>query len=205
MEKLESSLVGMQNDAVWCKLKSKAFDAKLRKQTELPYDSTTPLLGICPKDLNIELGQIFAAMFTAVLFTRANRCKQPMYISREIEKQIVACTYKEIFTFKRKWSLLPTTVQMNFKNRARVCVCVRVRACACALSHVQLFAIPWTVSHQAPLSTGFSRQEYWSGLPFLTPEDFLTHGWNPHLWCLLHWQACSLTLSHLGSPSKTVY
>ena len=77
MEKLESSLVGMQNDAVWCKLKSKAFDAKLRKQTELPYDSTTPLLGICPKDLNIELGQIFAAMFTAVLFTRARRWKQP--------------------------------------------------------------------------------------------------------------------------------
>ena len=34
------------------------------------------------------------------------------------------------------------------------------------LSHVQLFAIAWTVAHQAPPSTGFFRQEYWSGLPF---------------------------------------
>ena len=33
------------------------------------------------------------------------------------------------------------------------------------LSHVRLFTIPWTVAHQAPLSMGFSRQEYWSGVP----------------------------------------
>ena len=39
------------------------------------------------------------------------------------------------------------------------------------LSHVQLFATPWTVAYQAPLSMGFSRQEYWSGLPFPSPED----------------------------------
>ena len=39
------------------------------------------------------------------------------------------------------------------------------------LSHVQLFATPWTVAHQALLSMGFSRQEYWSGLPFLSPEN----------------------------------
>ena len=36
-------------------------------------------------------------------------------------------------------------------------------------SHVQLFVTPWTVVHQAPLSMGFSRQKYWSGLPFLSP------------------------------------
>ena len=44
----------------------------------------------------------------------------------------------------------------------------------CVLSHfscVQLFATPWTVAHQAPLSMGFSRQEYWSGLPFLPPGE----------------------------------
>ena len=35
-----------------------------------------------------------------------------------------------------------------------------------SLSHVQLFVTPWTVAYQAPLSMGFSRQEYWSGLPF---------------------------------------
>ena len=41
----------------------------------------------------------------------------------------------------------------------------------CGLSHVQLFATQWTVAHQAPLSMEFSRQEYWSGLPFPTPGD----------------------------------
>ena len=39
------------------------------------------------------------------------------------------------------------------------------------LSHVRLFATPWTVAYQAPLSMGFSRQRYWSGLPFPPPED----------------------------------
>ena len=41
----------------------------------------------------------------------------------------------------------------------------------CRLSQVQLFVTPWTVAHQAPLSVGFSRQEYWSGLPFSSPGD----------------------------------
>ena len=39
------------------------------------------------------------------------------------------------------------------------------------LSHVQLFATPWTVACQAPLSMGFPRQEYWSGLPFPSLGD----------------------------------
>ena len=39
------------------------------------------------------------------------------------------------------------------------------------LSRVQVFATPWTVAHQAPLSMGFSRQEYWSGLPCPPPGD----------------------------------
>ena len=38
-----------------------------------------------------------------------------------------------------------------------------------SLSRVRLFATPWTVAYQAPLSMGFSRQEYWSGLPFPSP------------------------------------
>ena len=39
------------------------------------------------------------------------------------------------------------------------------------LSRVQLFATPWTVAHQTPPSVEFSRQEYWSGLPFPSPGD----------------------------------
>ena len=41
----------------------------------------------------------------------------------------------------------------------------------CVLSYVQLFATLWTVARQAPLSMQFSRQEYWSGLPFPSPGD----------------------------------
>ena len=40
-----------------------------------------------------------------------------------------------------------------------------------SLSHVQLFVTPWTVTHQVPLSMGFPRQEYWSGLQFSSPGD----------------------------------
>ena len=47
------------------------------------------------------------------------------------------------------------------------------------LSHVQLFATPWTIAHQAPLSMGFSRQEYWSGLPFPYPGDLPNPGIEP--------------------------
>ena len=41
-----------------------------------------------------------------------------------------------------------------------------------SLSHVWLFVTPWTLAHQASSSMGFSRQVYWSGLPFPTPGDF---------------------------------
>ena len=41
---------------------------------------------------------------------------------------------------------------------------------------LQLFATPWTIAHQAPLSMGFSRQEYWSGLSFPSPGDLPNPG-----------------------------
>ena len=48
-----------------------------------------------------------------------------------------------------------------------------------SLSRVQLFATPWTVAHQASPSMGFSRQEYWSGLPFPSPGDLPDPGTEP--------------------------
>ena len=48
-----------------------------------------------------------------------------------------------------------------------------------SLSHVQFFATPWTVAHQAPPSMEFSRQEYWSGLPFPSPGDLPNPGIEP--------------------------
>ena len=47
------------------------------------------------------------------------------------------------------------------------------------LSHVQLFVTLWTVAHQAPLSMGFPRQEYWSGWPFPPPGDLPNPGVEP--------------------------
>ena len=48
-----------------------------------------------------------------------------------------------------------------------------------SLSHAQLLVTPWTVAYQAPPSMGFSRQEYWSGLPFPSPEDLPNPGIEP--------------------------
>ena len=50
---------------------------------------------------------------------------------------------------------------------------------AYSLSHVRLFAIPRTVARQPPLSTGFSRQEHWSGLPRPPPGDLPNPGIGP--------------------------
>ena len=50
---------------------------------------------------------------------------------------------------------------------------------ACRLRCVPLFVIPWTVAYQAPQTMEFSRQEYWSGLPFPSPGDFPNPGIEP--------------------------
>ena len=77
--------------------------------------------------------------------------------------------------------------------------------CMCALSRVWLSVTPWTVAHQAPLSMGFSRQEYWSGLHFLLTGIFLTQGSNLHFLYLLHWRQILNPLSHQGSPNLYLY
>ena len=62
-------------------------------------------------------------------------------------------------------------------------------------SHVQLFTTPWTVARQAPLSMGFSRQDYWSGLP-CPPQGCLSNPRiQPESLMFLHWQAGSLPLA----------
>ena len=69
----------------------------------------------------------------------------------------------------------------------------RVKSPSC----VQLFATPWTVAYQAPPSMEFSRQEYWNGLPLLSPGIFPTQGSNPGL---PHCRQTLYYLSHQGSP-----
>ena len=74
--------------------------------------------------------------------------------------QVAPCFWRfplYLFTFTKFQELLINT-----------CVWVWVRSVA---SDVFDYATPWTIGHQAPASIGFSRQEYWSGLPYPSPED----------------------------------
>ena len=68
-----------------------------------------------------------------------------------------------------------------------------------SLSCVRLFVTPWTVAYQAPPSMGFSRQEYWSRLPFLSPGDLPNPGIEPR--CPT-FQADALTSEPPGKPHE---
>ena len=77
----------------------------------------------------------------------------------------------------------------------RVCVCaLRVCVCAQLLSHVWLCATLWIVAFQAPLSMGFFRQEYWSGLPFPPLRYLPNPGVKP--------KSPALPLRHWESPRQ---
>ena len=78
--------------------------------------------------------------------------------------------YWVVETVSGQWRSMP------FSHRMMLCVCVCVCVCArhvCTLSRFKLFATPRTETYQAPLSMGFSRPEYWTGLPFASPGDLL--------------------------------
>ena len=72
-------------------------------------------------------------------------------------------------------------------------VCVRAQLLSC----VRLFMTPWTVARQAPLSVEFSRQKYWSELPFPSPGYLPDPGIRRFLY-LLHWQVGSLSAEPPG-------
>ena len=77
-----------------------------------------------------------------------------------------------------------------------------LRPCVlCHFSRVRLSVTPGTVAHQAPLSMEFSKQEYWSGLPFPAPGDLpVDPGVEPV--SLLHWQMDSFPLAPPGKPPR---
>ena len=73
----------------------------------------------------------------------------------------------------------------------------------CLLSCVQLCVTLWTAAHQTSLSMGFSRQEYWNGLPCPPPGDLPSPRMEPKpLKSNLHWQAGSLPLEPTGKPEN---
>ena len=101
-------------------------------------------------------------------------------------KAILFLAWFYIFTFSRIYCI--DFIIWSLSSYGYTCV---------PLSRILPFVTQWTVALQAPLSIGFPRQEYWSGLPFPTPGDLPNSGTEL---ASLHWQADSLPLRHLGSP-----
>ena len=64
-----------------------------------------------------------------------------------------------------------STMHLKWRDQQLKTLCVYIIYRLLCKSHVWLFGIPWTVARQAPLSIGFSRQEYWRGLPFPPPGE----------------------------------
>ena len=96
-----------------------------------------------------------------------------------------------------------TTPGLSSRTSVLIHVCACARARACVLSHVRLFATPWTEVHRVPPSMEFFRQQYWSGVPFSPPgRKFPTQGLNSCFLCLLHCRQILYPLSQQKSPLK---
>ena len=93
------------------------------------------------------------------------------------EKILVKNSKKQL-EFATCWELLTLHLHCvySYSHRIYIVRYQKYSACMCIQSDfwgVQLFVTPWTVACQTPLSIGFSRQEYWSGLPFPSPNSFI--------------------------------
>ena len=99
-----------------------------------------------------------------------------------------------------QWSpaILPLAVTLDKSKVTPPSVkCIKVKVKVKSLSRAQLFATSWTIAYQAPQSMGFSRQEYWSGLPFPSPGDLPNPGIEPGSPAL---QTDALLSAPLGKP-----
>ena len=89
------------------------------------------------------------------------------------------------------------TANGDYSHEIKRCLLLGRKVKVKSLSRVRLLATPWTVAYQDPLSMGFSRQEYWSGLPFPSPGDLPDPGIEPRSPAL---QADALLTELLGKP-----
>ena len=103
------------------------------------------------------------------------RSCMPFYFKGCHKSKVTFGLLESVYCHRGAQDLLDKPLQ--FTSRSKLIV-LQKQLCTCVLScfsHVQFFATLWTVACQAPLSMGFSRQGYWSGLPFPSPGDL------PHL------------------------
>ena len=123
------------------------------------------------------MGQVMGTEFQ---FCKMKRCRDlfhsnvirnSMVVQRLGVQSFLSGAWVWFSTRKLSFKLHSTAKTMTTTKQHCDCVCL----CE-LLSHVWHFASPWTVAHKAPLSMEFSRQEYWSGLPFPSPGDLLDPG-----------------------------
>ena len=74
-----------------------------------------------------------------------------------------------------------------------------------SLSHVRLFETPWTAAYQAPPSMGFSRQEYWSGVPLPSPNGILLSHKKEIMPFAATWMQLEIILSEVSQTEKDKY
>ena len=105
------------------------------------------------------------------------------FINEETEAKRAEMTWSrsKLVTQHSHYTIPPSNIVHSAQDNNlfnKICVSIRVfkSVCMYMLSRVQLFATPWTVACQAPLSIGFPRQKYWSGLPFPSPGDLPNPG-----------------------------
>ena len=128
-------------------------------------------------ELYIQMGISFLSplLFASVLFSAI--CKASS------DNHFAFC-----ISFSWGWSWSQPPIQCHERKKMK------------SLSHVPLFATPWTVAHQAPPSMELSRQEYWSGLPFPSTGDLPYPGIEPRSPAL---HADSLLSEPLGNPTMS--
>ena len=129
------------------------------------------------------------------------RCGIYTYINIHIHIHTYIYIYTHIHTYIHTHTHIHTYMYTYTHIHTHTHTQCYIAVVCAALSHVWLFATPWTVAYQPAPSLEFSRWEYQSGLPLPTPGIFPSQGWKLHLFCLLHWQAYSLPTHYLGSPS----
>ena len=139
------------------------------------------------KPANKMKATIFCNLITEMTFhhqilqAKTSHYIQPTLKERRIKKE----------TRTRRWGSLEVILEICLKKWK-----VKVKS----LSHIQLFATPWAIAYQTPPSMAFSRQEYWSGLPFPSPRDLPDPGIEPRSPAL---QADSLPSETPGKPQKS--
>ena len=126
------------------------------------------------------------------------RVQKPEQLQRAMRQDTQECSFSR--NNREITELLTTSHNHEWIQPAPLCL--ESMKVLVAQSYPSLYDLMDYIAHQAPLSMGFSRQEYWSGLPCLPPGDLPDPGIElmSHVSCLLHWQAGSLPLVPPGKP-----